>query len=301
MMKVERLDNSVDDLAVVNAARVSFGKQKDVLDDSDDKLIKYLAEHNHWTPFGHPIFCFRHEFDNDDDALEYVLSNQNPGTKFHGHAGYLYESSSLYSIVNRPIVLLEMLAAANHENDCVMSVRHLLNANTNLIKGMTVDWEIKYVTGEDTPAPLRWARFRLKMPIFVAREWFRHTKGFVRNEISRRYVDDTPDCWLPSSYRSRHSSKKQGSTNEAPEKNEELIKSAKMMTDMTVEFYKTLLKNDVAPEMARHILPQSMYTEFIETAYIEDYERLLILRLQPDAQAEIREVAAMLEKELHNA
>jgi thymidylate synthase (FAD) len=43
-------------------------------------------------------------------------------------------------------------------------------------------------------------RFRLKMPIFVAREWFRHTIGFSRNEVSRRYVDDQPEILSLKSY-----------------------------------------------------------------------------------------------------
>lgn len=67
-IKVEYLDSMGDDLAVVNAARVSFAKEKTVLDAQDIRLINYLAKHNHWTPFGHvqlkvrvsgPIFLAR--------------------------------------------------------------------------------------------------------------------------------------------------------------------------------------------------------------------------------------------------
>ena len=48
-MKVEIIDIMGNDLSVVNAARVSYAKVKEQFDDSDDKLIKYLAEHNHWS------------------------------------------------------------------------------------------------------------------------------------------------------------------------------------------------------------------------------------------------------------
>lgn len=41
------------DLMVVNSARVSFGKRKDVLSQSDEKLITYLAAHKHYSPFRH--------------------------------------------------------------------------------------------------------------------------------------------------------------------------------------------------------------------------------------------------------
>ena len=50
---VKLVDYMGSDLTVVNAARVSFGKQKFEFEDGDEKLIKYLAKHNHWSPFGH--------------------------------------------------------------------------------------------------------------------------------------------------------------------------------------------------------------------------------------------------------
>lgn len=67
-INVEYIDSMGGDLAVVNAARVSFAKEKQVLDEQDVRLINYLAKHNHWTPFGHvqlkvrvggPIFLAR--------------------------------------------------------------------------------------------------------------------------------------------------------------------------------------------------------------------------------------------------
>ena len=53
-MRVELVDSLGSDLTVANAARVSFKKHKDAWDGSDERLIKYLAQHGHWTPFGHP-------------------------------------------------------------------------------------------------------------------------------------------------------------------------------------------------------------------------------------------------------
>ena len=54
MMKVFVQDCMGTDLTVVNAARVSFAKKHNEFDsDKDEHLIKYLAKHNHWSPFGH--------------------------------------------------------------------------------------------------------------------------------------------------------------------------------------------------------------------------------------------------------
>ncbi len=58
-MKAELLNYFGNDLMVVNAARVSYGKFKDSLDEKDGKLIKYLVEHKHIAPFRHPQLQFR--------------------------------------------------------------------------------------------------------------------------------------------------------------------------------------------------------------------------------------------------
>jgi thymidylate synthase (FAD) len=56
---VEYIDHMGDDRTVANSARVSFASHKDSFDKKDEKLINYLAEHNHWTPFAHPQITLR--------------------------------------------------------------------------------------------------------------------------------------------------------------------------------------------------------------------------------------------------
>ena len=70
MIEVTYIDHMGDDISVVNAARVSFGKKsgwssfksgdahRGVLHDRDRKLIHYLAEHKHMSPFGHAFASF---------------------------------------------------------------------------------------------------------------------------------------------------------------------------------------------------------------------------------------------------
>lgn len=60
-MKAELLNYFGDDLMVVNAARVSYGKSKEIFDEKDSKLIKYLVQHKHIAPFRHPQLQFRIE------------------------------------------------------------------------------------------------------------------------------------------------------------------------------------------------------------------------------------------------
>lgn len=52
--EAELIESMGSDLSVVNAARASFGKRKDILDESDARLLKYLARNQHWSPFYHP-------------------------------------------------------------------------------------------------------------------------------------------------------------------------------------------------------------------------------------------------------
>lgn len=189
--KVELLETFGSDLTVVNAARVSLGKEVHEMGLGDEKLIKYLCDHNHNSPFFHPQ-----------------------------------------------------------------------------------------------------ARFRLKMPIWMAREWFRHTVGFARNEVSRRYVDSPPTFHLPLFVRGRAANKKQGSLEDAHHDNDLMISVLQESTRKSFEYYNALISSGVPPEQARMILPQNMMTEFIETASLAAYARLCSLRMSPDAQKEIQDVAA---------
>ena len=58
-MKVDLIDSMGTDLTVANAARVSYGKNHDVFTAGDKKLLGYLADHGHWSPFSHPQLTFR--------------------------------------------------------------------------------------------------------------------------------------------------------------------------------------------------------------------------------------------------
>jgi thymidylate synthase (FAD) len=196
---IELLETFGNDLTIVNAARVSFNKESTEMTNRDEKLIKYLAEHNHNSPFFHPQL-----------------------------------------------------------------------------------------------------RFRIKMPIFVAREWFRHTIGFARNEVSRRYVDTPPELWFPTEFRERDPNLKQGSKETSVEnpKVKEIYDQA--MRD-ALKAYDALLSQNVAPEIARAVLPLSLYTEFIETGSLAAYARLCKLRLDPHAQKEIQEYARQISELIEKA
>ena len=199
MIRATYINHMGDDLTVVNAARVSFGKKKEalgytgveggamrpILHDSDLKLIRYLAKHRHMSPFGH---CF--------------------------------------------------------------------------------------------------ASFHVKAPIFLARQLVKHK--FLRwNEVSRRYVDDDPEFYVPKDWRGRALDKKQGSSG-VVDVDYDALPSFEYHA---MECYKDLLYLGVAPEQARMVLPQSTMTEWYWSGSLDAFADMCNLRLKDDTQGETRRIA----------
>jgi thymidylate synthase (FAD) len=139
-------------------------------------------------------------------------------------------------------------------------------------------------------------QFRIKMPIFVAREWFRSVIGFARNEVSRRYIQTTPECFVPRELRRVDGSIKQGSSDKLVEQNDVVVAKMRAFSDQAVALYEELLASGVCPEQARIILPQGMYTEFIETASLSAYARIVALRKEATAQREIQWYALAIDQ-----
>jgi thymidylate synthase (FAD) len=110
-------------------------------------------------------------------------------------------------------------------------------------------------------------------------------------------VDSDPELWspLPEGLRARDPKLMQGSKEEPVEDAIKLVEEIKTTNDRLLATYKSLLERSVAPEIARAILPQGMYTEFIETASLAAYARLWRLRTDPGAQREIQAYARALE------
>lgn len=146
---------------------------------------------------------------------------------------------------------------------------------------------IKYLAKHKHMSPFghSFASFHVKAPIFVARQLVKHK--FLRwNEISRRYVDDEPEFYVPDVWRGRSADKKQGSDG--------VVQTFVQDWDTynpSLKLYTELLEDGVAPEQARMVLPQSMMTEWYWSGSLDAFADMCNLRCKPDTQAETREVA----------
>ena len=152
---------------------------------------------------------------------------------------------------------------------------------------------IKYLAKHRHMSPFGhcFASFHVKAPIFVARQLVKHK--FLRwNEISRRYVDDEPEFYVPDVWRGRSEDKKQGSDG--------VVNVGKIgdisLTSKTL--YNSLLDRGVCPEQARMVLPQSTMTEWYWSGSLDAFSDMCHLRLKADTQYETRLVATAISERL---
>ena len=145
---------------------------------------------------------------------------------------------------------------------------------------------IRYLAKHDHWSPFGHAsmQFHIQAPVFVARQLVKHQVGLVWNEVSRRYVDDEPDFYTPTEWRKSAENKKQGSSDETVEY------SVLPAYTFAKQCYENMLRMDIAPEMARMVLPQSMMTEWYWSGTLYAFARVCNLRCKPDAQKETQYV-----------
>lgn len=150
------------------------------------------------------------------------------------------------------------------------------------------------------------AQFRIKAPIFVARQLVKHQVGLSWNEVSRRYVDSEPEFYFPDMFRGRAENVKQGSsqteiltmchhdyaTGEPWEC--DIHNSFQLYVEGCQMMYSDLLTAGVCPEQARMVLPQNTMTEWIWSGSLMAFARVCKQRLDPHAQEETREVAGQM-------
>jgi len=195
MSKVKLLSFYGNDDFVVNAARVSFGKEASkYTDDQNEKLINYLVKHGHTSPFRHPQLSFR-----------------------------------------------------------------------------------------------------IKCPIYVERQLFKHQVGISVNSISGRYVDFSDSYTTIGKWRAASKDAKQGSGDALPHNIQILANEwEKQVIEFCSRTYEILIDGGVCKEQARTILPLNLNTEFVWTGSLLAFIHLIKLRTDAHAQKETTDVAVSM-------
>lgn len=163
---------------------------------------------------------------------------------------------------------------------------------------------IKYLAKHKHTSPFEHCTmtFRVKVPLYVARQHMRH-RTWSFNEVSRRYTSDNVEFYLPSTFRKQHEKNRQASVDSDIDP---VLKSIKGVTltytskasDLikkhsrkSLQLYESLLNEGICREQARMVLPQSMYTEYWCTANLLNIIKFLKLRMPEESQWEIRRLA----------
>jgi thymidylate synthase (FAD) len=136
-------------------------------------------------------------------------------------------------------------------------------------------------------------KFRVTMPIYVARQLAKHQVGGVVNEVSRRYVSFTPVLDVPTKWRKTAENVKQGSSDELIVVNQQLVNRE---MEACLNLYDYLISIGVCPEQARAVLPICCETTWIWSGSLAFFARVCKLRLDPHAQKETRLVAEEIDK-----
>ncbi len=224
-----------------------------------------------------------------------------------GFVEYVDHMGSDLTVVNSARVSFDKESEWGYDEEAMSKVR------TNMPNHMLKE-EFKTLQPKDTKLVRylakhkHWTPFahpqitlRIKAPVPIRTQFFKHKQGFVENEISRRYVDNPPEFYHPVWRKKPSDNAKQGSDGVLECTNQGDI-SGGMATHPLYRSYESLMKNakcvyeelimaNVAPEQARFCLPQSMYTEWYWTGSLAAYARFYALRSEDHAQWEIRQYA----------
>ena len=253
---VEYLDHMGTDLTVVDAARTSFCKESDWHDWVDSSI-----------PYENPAW----------------MALTNPTRRVCLKA----------SDVN----LIRFLATGFRTKDWDALLDKII---TSIACGETWEADLIEILQHYKKSAQHWAPFahphmqiRMKLPMFLARQFVKHQIGGVWSEESRRYMSSEPEFWFPKEWHGRPEDIKQGSDGAHPYQRR-VTDAAMSSTASSLHVYNELLSAGVAPEEARIVLPLNTMTTVTWTGSLLFWSRVCNQRLDSHAQKAANELAGQI-------
>ena len=156
---------------------------------------------------------------------------------------------------------------------------------------------IKYLARHNhwTPFAHAFVTLRFKAPIAIHAQCVKHQVGFAMNTVSRRYVSDEPEFFMPEFRLAPEGSVKQGSGEVHPDNAHWQVNYEDLM-NKAVDLYLMMIDVKVAPEQARFVLPQGVMTEWVWSGSLQAWARFYTQRIDPHAQKEIQFLAQEVDK-----
>lgn len=191
-------------------------------------------------------------------------------------------------------------------------IRFLANGVTSKDKEQIINWIIEGIDPHYIDDPVETARqlyedirhqavhwtpfahtaitLRMKAPIPIRTQCFKHKQGLVENEESRRYISVTPEIFIPEFRQKPEGSIKQGSAG-IHEANDYWKRQYIYHTQDAVALYEKMIEDGVAPEQARFVLPQGAMVNWIWTGNLLAFANFFNKRSDSHAQQEIQDLA----------
>lgn len=254
---VEYLDHMGTDLTVVNAARTSFGKESD------------------WLPSGAPA--------------------DYPGVVYQQR--FIEGRTRPVNLSQADANLIRFLATGFRTKDWDALLDKII---TSIACGETWEADLIEILQHYKKSAQHWAPFghphlqiRMKLPMFLARQFVKHQVGGVWSEESRRYMSSEPEFWFPKEWHGRPEDIKQGSDG--------LVAAQRYCHGATqrvvghaLTAYQQMLGEGVAPEEARIVLPLNTMTTVTWTGSLLFWSRVCNQRLDNHAQKAANELAGQI-------
>ena len=251
----EYLDHMGTDLTVCNAARASFGKE------------------SNWLPSGafsdYPGVVYQQRFLEGRVCLVNLTE---------GDAGLIRFLATGYRSSEWEDFLIQVEGAV--VNGTAKDLTDLLHA----YKRKAQHW---------APFAHPQLQIRIQIPVFLARQFVKHQVGAVWSEESRRYISDEPGVWFPEEWHTRPDDIKQGSGGLVEDQHAAQA-IAEIATDVALDRYHRLLREGVAPEEARIVLPLNMMTTVTWTGSLLFWSRVCNQRVDSHAQLAAQELGKLI-------
>jgi thymidylate synthase (FAD) len=260
--------------SVLKAARCSYGKTVEEFTDADRKLVAYLLGHGHTSPFRHAMFTFH---------VKAPLFVFRQWWKYQvGSTWREYETTN-----GQPLTIVNY-------TDRMREINRILTANTQErlkpVEMRALQEELAKLEAENRRPCTPEETAKAKIKVHAVDIQTDTDKGCSWNELSGRYKVLEPEFYVP--VRIRSNTGRQAANDHVNEGTELIaIEAMKLHNDRSMELYRDLLDRNVAKEIARLVLPPTIYSECYWTVSLQAVLHFLEQRLAEDAQFEIRQYA----------
>lgn len=253
-IRVEYVDHMGSDLAVVNAARTSFGKESEWAEPDPEQV----GEFGYLLP--------KRLKPEDANLIRYLAT----GYRTKEWDGLLSE-------------IIETVISGAGSAAGVMAVKEELTTLLHAYKRRAQHW---------APFAHPHLSLRMQLPMFLARQFVKHQVGSIWSEESRRYISDEPGVWFPDEWHSRPEDVKQGSGHAIGPQvfQDDLSDRAEKVAVHALNTYEEMVTVGVSPEEARIVLPLNTMTTVTWTGSLLFWSRVCNQRVDSHAQLAAQEL-----------